>query len=63
MANGGTAPASVGGPDGRGQQAHQAECQAAKALNIAVNPQFGQLDYSQYQVVTAPRTVTRPRDR
>jgi hypothetical protein len=37
----------------------KAECQAAKALNIQVNPQFGQLDYSQYAVVTSPSTVTR----
>jgi len=38
----------------------QAECQAAKALNIQVNPQFGQLDYSGLQVVSAPSSVSAP---
>jgi len=31
-----------------------------KALNIQVNPQFGQLDYASYQVVSAPNPVARP---
>ena len=43
-----------------GHKLSQAMCQAAKSLNIAVNPQFGQLDYSQIQVVSAPSPVTRP---
>ena len=35
-------------------------CQAAKSLNIAVNPQFGLLDHSgEIQVVSAPSPVTR----
>ena len=42
-----------------GNKFTKAECQAAKTLNIQVNPQFGQLDYSQYAVVTSPSTVTR----
>jgi hypothetical protein len=37
----------------------QAQCQAAKALNIEVNPQFGELDYSELQVVAATSPVTR----
>ncbi len=32
---------------------------AAKSLNIQVNPQFGQLNYTQYLVVSAPSMVTR----
>ena len=60
IANGGTAPTSSAAQTAAGNKLNQAECQAAKALNIAVNPQFGQLDYSQYQVVTAPSMVTRP---
>lgn len=60
IANGGTAPA----PGSSAQTAADnklttAECQAAKALNIAVNPQFGQLDYTGLQVVAAPSSVTR----
>jgi SurA N-terminal domain len=58
--NGGTLPA-VGSAAATtaGNKLNQAQCQAAKALNIEVNPQFGQLDYSQLQVVTAPSAVTR----
>lgn len=59
-ANGGTLPASgSAAATAAGTKLNNAECQAAKALNIQVNPQFGQLDYSQYQVVTASSTVTR----
>jgi hypothetical protein len=32
---------------------------AAKTLKIEINPQFGRLNYSQYQVVSAPSTVSR----
>jgi len=60
MANGGTAPTSSSAQTAAGQKLNQAECQAAKALNISVNPQFGQLDYTQYQVVSVPSPVSRP---
>ena len=63
IANGGTAPTSSSAQTAAGNKLNQAECQAAKALNISVNPQFGQLDYNGYQVVAAPVTVTRPEDR
>jgi len=43
-----------------GNKLDKAECQAAKALNIQVNPQFGQLDYTGLQVVSAPSPVSRP---
>jgi hypothetical protein len=58
--NGGTLPApGSAAATAVGNKYIQAECQAAKALNISVNPQFGQLDYSQYQIVAAPIAVTR----
>jgi SurA N-terminal domain len=38
----------------------KAQCDAAKSLNIQVSPQFGRLDYSQYAVVAAPNTLSRP---
>jgi hypothetical protein len=60
IANGGTTPTSSSAQTAAGNKLNQAECQAAKSLNIRVNPQFGQLDYSQYQVVTAPNPVARP---
>ena len=60
IANGGTPPAAGSAAQtAAGNKLNQAECQAAKALNISVNPQFGQLDYNGYQVVAAPVTVTR----
>jgi hypothetical protein len=59
MANGGTTPTTSAAQTAAGNKFNKAECQAAKALNIAVNPQFGQLDYTQYAVVPAPSMVTR----
>jgi hypothetical protein len=43
-----------------GNKLDKAECQAAKALNIQVNPQFGQLDYTGLQVVSLPSPVSAP---
>ena len=60
IANGGTTPTSSSAQAAAGAKLSKAECEAAKALNIAVNPQFGQLDYTQYQIVSAPSPVTRP---
>ena len=37
-----------------------AQCEAAKSLAIQINPQFGQLNYTQYQVVSAPNPVAAP---
>jgi hypothetical protein len=60
VANGGTAPAAgSAAATAAVNKLNQAECQAAKALNIQVNPQFGALDFTQYQIVPAPVTVTR----
>ena len=59
IANGGTAPTSSSAQTAAGNKLNKAECQAAKALNIQVNPQFGQLDYSQLQVVSVPNPVAR----
>jgi hypothetical protein len=57
--SGGTIPTSTAGQAAAGARLGQAQCQAAKALDILVNPQFGRMDYSQapYQVVTAPSAV------
>jgi hypothetical protein len=60
IANGGTAPTSTSAQTAAEAKFGQAQCQAAKALDIAVNPQFGQLDYTEYAVVSAPSPVTRP---
>jgi hypothetical protein len=60
MANGGTVPAAgSAAATAATSKLNHAECLAAKALNIQVNPQFGALDYTQYQIVDGPATVTR----
>jgi len=60
LVNGGQAPTTSSAQTAAGNKLTQAECQAVKALNIQVNPQFGQLDYASYQVVSAPNPVARP---
>ena len=60
MANGGRAPVSSSAQTAAEAKLSTAECQAAKALDIAVNPQYGQLDYSEYSVVSVPNPVARP---
>ena len=58
--SGGTLPTSTSAQTAASAKLQKAQCQAAKALNIVVNPQFGRLDYTQYQVVSAPAAVSRP---
>ena len=60
QANGGQVPTSQAAQAAVSAQLTKARCQAAKALNIQVNPQFGQLDYNQLAIVAAPGTVFRP---
>jgi peptidyl-prolyl cis-trans isomerase SurA len=60
QANGGQEPTSQSAQTAVSAQLTQARCQAAKALNIQVNPQFGQLNYDQLAIVAAPGTVFRP---
>jgi hypothetical protein len=57
-ANGGSMPTSATSP--AATQLQSAECLAAKSLTIKVNPQFGVMNYSKYEVVTGPNTVSRP---
>jgi hypothetical protein len=58
--SGGTIPTSAAGQAAASAKLEQAQCQAAKALDIVINPQFGRMDYTQapYQVVSAPSPVT-----
>jgi len=60
QANGGQLPTSTSAQAATSAQLTKARCQAAKALKIQVNPQFGQLNYDQLAIVTAPGTVFRP---
>jgi hypothetical protein len=59
QANGGQLPTSTSAQTAASAKLTKARCQAAKALQIQVNPQFGQLDYDQLAVVAAPGTVFR----
>jgi hypothetical protein len=56
-ANGGTLPTSNSSP--AVTMFTQAQCVAAKALDIQVSPQFGRLDYTHYAIVAAPSVVSR----
>jgi len=55
--NGGTIPTSTSAQSATTAKLQHAQCVAAKALAIQINPQFGQLNYTQYQVVSAPNPV------
>ncbi len=57
QANGGTLPTTTPAQTATTAKLQQAQCVAAKNLNIKVNPQFGQLNYTQFQVVSAPNPV------
>ena len=60
QANGGQLPTSTSAQTAASDKLTKARCQAAKALKIQVNPQFGQLNYNQLAIVAAPGTVFRP---
>jgi SurA N-terminal domain len=36
------------------------QCRAAKSLDIRINPQFGTLNYSDFSIVLAPTTLSKP---
>jgi len=57
QANGGQIPATTPAQAATTARLQHAQCEAAKSLAIQVNPQFGRLDYTQYQVVSAPNPV------
>jgi hypothetical protein len=58
QANGGTLPTTSADQTATTNKLNQARCEAAKALNIKINPQFGRLNYTQYAVVTMPSPVS-----
>ena len=57
--NGGKIPTAAAAQTATTAKLDRAQCVAAKALQIQINPQFGRLNYSQYEVVSAPGTVSR----
>jgi hypothetical protein len=58
--SGGAIPTSAAGQAAATAKLEHAQCVAAKSLVIAINPQFGRMDYAQppYQVVPAPSPVS-----
>ena len=58
QANGGREPASTAAQNATMAKLQHARCLAAKDLKIQINPQFGQMNYTQYQVVPAPPRVS-----
>jgi hypothetical protein len=56
--DGGTLPKSNTALQALGSQFNKAECQAAKKLDISINPQYGRLDYAQYSIIAAPTTLS-----
>jgi len=56
--DGGKLPASSTAQRALSTRFSQAECLAAKDLDITINPQFGRLDYAELSVVAAPSTLS-----
>ena len=57
QANGGTLPTTTSAQAAATASLQHAQCVAARNLDIKINPQFGQLDYTQLQVIAAPNPV------
>ena len=55
--DGGTLPTASAALQTLGTRFNTYQCRAAKSMGIQVNPQFGQLDYSQVSVVPAPNKL------
>ena len=58
--DGGKLPASTSGQQALEDRFDQSQCRAAKSLDIQVNPQFGELNYSDFSVVLTPTTLSKP---
>jgi hypothetical protein len=58
--DGGKLPASTSAQQALENSFNKSQCQAAKSLDIQVNPQFGELDYSDFSVVLTPTTLSKP---
>ncbi|HWG00233.1 MAG TPA: SurA N-terminal domain-containing protein [Trebonia sp.] len=58
-ANGGKLPTTTAQDNAVTAALTKSSCQAAKSLNIKVNPQFGRLDYTQFSVVPTSDTLSR----
>jgi len=58
--DGGKLPSSSSAQQTLENKFDRSQCLAAKSLNIQVNPQFGTLNYSDFSIVLAPTTLSKP---
>jgi SurA N-terminal domain len=59
-ANGGQAPTTTAESNAVTAKYNNAECTAAKSLNIQVSPQYGRIDYTSYTVVADSNQLSAP---
>jgi SurA N-terminal domain len=57
--DGGKLPSATKAQDALEAKFNKSQCLAAKSLDIQINPQFGELNYSDYSVVAAPSTLSK----
>jgi hypothetical protein len=56
--DGGKLPSGTSAQTALEAKFNKSQCLAAKSLDIQINPQFGELDYSDYAVVAAPSNLS-----
>jgi SurA N-terminal domain len=56
--DGGKLPSASSAQTALEDEFNKSQCLAAKSLDIQINPQFGELNYSDYSVVAAPSTLS-----
>ncbi len=57
--DGGKLPSATSAQDKLEDQFNRSQCLAAKSLDIQINPQFGELNYSDFSVVLAPSALSK----
>jgi hypothetical protein len=58
--DGGKSPTTPAAQQAIGTELSRRQCEAAKSLDILVNPQFGRLDYAQLAVIPAANNLSAP---
>jgi hypothetical protein len=58
--DGGTLPKAAAAQAALSADLAQRQCEAAKSLDIRINPQFGRMDYSELSVIPAANTLSAP---
>lgn len=58
--DGGKAPTTTSASQALENKLNRSQCVAAKSMNIQINPQFGTLNYSDFLIVLAPNTLSKP---